>query len=82
MFSSALNTYADDGTPQYNLVLSGKAKKNNKTTDAVLATFYLFFARQSAQGNDCSLLANDSDQRLMILALAKKVDRGQCSAKP
>ncbi|RUV59644.1 hypothetical protein EOA85_11145 [Mesorhizobium sp. M5C.F.Ca.IN.020.29.1.1] len=69
----ALYTLRDDGTPLYNLVLSGRAKKNNKTTDLVLAGFYRLLIWDSPHGNDVNILANDEDQAGDDLKLAKKL---------
>ncbi len=44
VFDEALYTFDDDGRPRYNLVLAGRAKKNWKSADLVLAAFYRFFA--------------------------------------
>lgn len=70
----ALFTF-DGETPRYNLVLTGRAKKNWKSADLILAAFYRFFAWQSAAGNDCFLLANDEGQAADDLSLAKKLIR-------
>ena len=40
LFTAALDTF-EDGRPKYNLVVSGRAKKNNKTTDLGLAGLYV-----------------------------------------
>ena len=40
IFMDALYTFDAEGVPQYNLVLSGRAKKNWKTADLILATLY------------------------------------------
>ncbi|MGX5846930.1 hypothetical protein ACWGTO_07610 [Mesorhizobium sp. PL10] len=69
----ALYTLRDDGSPLYNLVLSGRAKKNNKTTDLVLASFYRLLIWDSSHGNDVNILANDEDQAGDDLKLAKKL---------
>lgn len=64
----------EDGlSGKHNLVLDGRAKKNFKTTDLLLACFYCFFVRESVHGNDCFLIANDEDQSADDLALAKKL---------
>src|SRR5687768_1147503 len=69
----ALYTVDDTGSPQYNLVLTGRAKKNWKTADLILAAFYRFFTWQSTAGNDTFLLANDEGQAADDLSLAKKL---------
>lgn len=63
----------DDGVPRYNLILTGRAKKNWKTADLILAALYRFLAWESPQGNDCFLLANDEGQAGDDLKLAKKL---------
>jgi hypothetical protein len=66
--------YTFDGDrPRYNRVLCGRAKKNWKTTDLVLAMFYRFLAWESDAGNDCFVLANDEEQAHDDLSLAKKL---------
>jgi hypothetical protein len=70
----ALFTFESDSkTPRYNLVLTGRGKKNWKSADLVLAAFYRFFAWETAAGNDCFLLANDEGQAADDLSLAKKL---------
>jgi hypothetical protein len=74
ILTEALHTFEPDGRPKYNLVLSGRAKKNYKTTDLILASFYRFFAwPSSSAGNDVFLLANDEGQAGDDLSLAKKL---------
>ncbi|MGH8489576.1 MAG: hypothetical protein ACREXS_12115 [Gammaproteobacteria bacterium] len=73
IFTEALYTFNDDGTPNYNLVLTGRAKKNWKSADLILAALYRFLAWESPQGNDCFLLANDEGQAGDDLKLAKKL---------
>jgi hypothetical protein len=70
----ALYTFDQDGkTPRYNLVLTGRGKKNWKSADLILAAFYRFYVWESAAGNDCFLLANDEGQAADDLALARKL---------
>jgi hypothetical protein len=73
LLSVALDSYREDGVPQYNLVLIGRGKKNFKTTDDVLAAFYCLLIRESEHGNDGIICANDEDQAGDDLALAKKI---------
>ena len=73
IFTEALYTFDDDGRPTYNEVLVGRAKKNWKSADLVLAAFYRFLNWPSAAGNDCFLLANDEGQAADDLALIKKL---------
>lgn len=70
---NTLYTFGDDGWPQYNRALMGRAKKNNKTTDLMLAGMYRFFVWPSAAGNDCYCVANDEGQAADDLALFKKL---------
>lgn len=72
-FTRALDTYRDDGVPQYNFVLAGRGKKNHKSTDLVLTALYCLLIRESSAGNDCFILANDEDQAGDDLSLAKKL---------
>jgi len=73
IFTRALYTFDPDGRPTYNMALAGRAKKNWKTTDLILAALYRFLVWPSAHGNDCSILANDEGQAGDDLALAKKL---------
>ena len=73
ILTEALFTFEDDGRPLYNLALCGRAKKNWKTADLVLACLYRFLAWQSPQGNDCFILANDEGQARDDLVIAKKL---------
>src|SRR2546422_159565 len=65
----------DDGRPRYNLALTGRAKKNWKSADLVLAAFFALVANDSPGGNQCYLLANDEGQAGDDLELAKKLVR-------
>src|SRR4030095_11902500 len=72
IFERAL--YAFDGErPKYNLILTGRAKKNWKSADLILAALYKLLAWRSAGGNQCYALANDLDQANDNLELAKKI---------
>jgi hypothetical protein len=72
IFAEAL--YAFDGErPRYNLVLTGRAKKNWKSADLILAALYRLLAWRSPGGNQCYALANDLDQANDDLELAKKI---------
>jgi phage terminase large subunit-like protein len=53
--------------------LCGRAKKNYKTTDLMLAGLYRLLAWPSDKGNDCFILANDEAQAGDDLKLAKKL---------
>jgi len=72
IFEAALFTF-EAGLPLFNLVLCGRAKKNWKTSDLILACLYRFLAWPSAQGNDAFVLANDEGQAGDDLTLAKKL---------
>src|SRR5215469_17874540 len=66
--------YAFDGDrPRYNLAVCGRAKKNWKTSDLILAALYRLLVWPSLQGNDCFVLANDEGQAADDLDLAKKL---------
>jgi hypothetical protein len=73
LFIRALDTFGPDGRRKYNLVLSGRAKKNFKSCDLVLAALYTLLMHESLQGSDCLVLANDEDQAGDDLSLAKKI---------
>ena len=73
IFTRALDTFRPDGVPVVNFVLAGRAKKNSKSTDLVLAALYVLDIRQSVQGNDCYIIANGLDQAADDLDLAKKL---------
>jgi hypothetical protein len=73
IFEQVLYTFDADGNPQFNLALCGRAKKNWKTSDLVLAALYRFLAWPSDKGNDCFILANDEGQAADDLTLAKKL---------
>ncbi|MCZ6626561.1 MAG: hypothetical protein O7B35_20375, partial [Deltaproteobacteria bacterium] len=75
IFEQALFTFDEESRPRYNLVLSGRAKKNWKTTDLILTALYRLLAWQSEAGNQCYVLANDQDQAGDDLELAKKLIR-------
>lgn len=73
IFSEALYTLDANGTPRYNLVLAGRAKKNWKSADLVLAALYRLLAWPSPLGNQCYILANDKGQAADDLELCKKI---------
>ena len=62
LFTKALDSGDPDGFPIYNLVLAGRAKKNYKSCDLILAGLYCLLIRESPQGNDAFILANDEGQ--------------------
>jgi hypothetical protein len=61
------------GVPRFNLVLTGRAKKNWKSADLILAALYRLVAWKSDGGNQCYVLANDEDQAGDDLKIAKKL---------
>lgn len=73
IFTQALDTCDANGTPKYSLVLCGRAKKNWKTTDLILAGLYRLLIWPSDKGNDSFILANDEGQASDDLSLAKKL---------
>lgn len=73
LFLKALYTFRDDGTPVYNMVVSGRAKKNSKSSDLVFSGLFKLLIPESHHGNDCFILANDEDQAGDDLGLAKKL---------
>ena len=75
IFAAALDARDAAGVPRYNLVVTGRSKKNYKTADLVLAALYRLLAWPSAGGNQCYLLANDEGQAGDDLELAVKLIR-------
>jgi hypothetical protein len=59
IFTDVLDTVEPNGQLRYNLNLDGRAKKNWKTTDLVLAALFALLANDSPGGNQCYLVAND-----------------------
>src|SRR6478672_7727871 len=57
IFTRALDTYRPDGVPEKNFVLAGRAKKNFKSADLVLAALFCLDVRETIQGNNCLILA-------------------------
>ncbi|MEP7306318.1 MAG: hypothetical protein ABJA98_12445 [Acidobacteriota bacterium] len=56
----------------YSMVLSGRGKKNNKTTDLMISGLHAV-VDDSPAGNQCYLVANDKDQAGDSHTLAKKI---------
>jgi hypothetical protein len=73
LFTKALDTFEPDGRPRFNLVVCGRAKKNWKSADLVLAGLFKLVIPEAPQGNDSFVLANDEGQAADDLALAKKL---------
>jgi phage terminase large subunit-like protein len=76
LFERAFSRDAN-GRLRYSMVLSGRAKKNNKTLDLTLAGLYCLTMLESPQGSDVLIVANSEDQAGDDLDLAKKVSRHQ-----
>ncbi|HUF72686.1 MAG TPA: hypothetical protein VMR74_07300 [Gammaproteobacteria bacterium] len=75
LLDTALYTFGAKGIPRFNLVLSGRAKKNWKTTDLLLASLWRFLVWKSPGGQDSYILANDMGQARDDLDLTKKLIR-------
>src|SRR5262245_40278266 len=50
LFTEAFDTFDETGRPRYNLILTGRAKKNWKSADLVIAALYALCANESPQG--------------------------------
>jgi len=74
---TALYTFRPDGSPQYRRILTGRAKKNSKTTDAVLAGLYkcLIWKSVGGRGNQVYFVASDFGQANDDLDLCKLIIR-------
>jgi len=72
-----LYTFRPDGFPLYRRVLTGRAKKNSKTTDAVLAALYkcLIWIPAGSKGNQVYFVASDLGQANDDLDLCKTLIR-------
>lgn len=77
VLTEALYTFRADGSPLYRRVLTGRAKKNSKTSDAVLAALYkcLVWKAHGEKGNEVYFLASDLAQANDDLDLTKKIVR-------
>jgi hypothetical protein len=75
IFDKALYSFTEDGRPEFNLILTGRAKKNWKSADLIFVALYRLLAWESEGGNQCYILANDEDQAGDNLELAKKLVR-------
>jgi len=73
ILTDVLDTPDDAGGLRYNLALLGRAKKNAKSLDLVLAALFACFANDSALGNECYVIASDEGQARDDLQLAKKL---------
>lgn len=74
IFAQAFNEIDDDRRPRYDLILSGRAKKNWKSADLALACFYAVLV-DSPGGNEVYIIANDEDQAGDDLSLCKALLR-------
>ena len=75
IFSEVLDRYRFDGIPHYNFALCGRGKKNHKSADLILAGLFVLLCRESPQGSDVLIVANDEAQAGQDLDLAKKLVR-------
>lgn len=73
IYAEALDARDGRGQPRYNLVLAGRAKKNWKSADLILAALYRLLAWDSPAGNQCYVLCNDADQARDDLEIAVKI---------
>jgi hypothetical protein len=65
IFEDALYSFGADGFPRYNRVLCGRAKKNWKSADLILAALYRLLVWPSGAGNDCFCLAMTKSRPVM-----------------
>jgi hypothetical protein len=72
IFTDVLDSFDRHGRVRYSQALLGRAKKNWKSTDLILAATYRLVGYDSPGGNQCYILANDLDQAADDLTLAKK----------
>jgi len=77
IFDEAVSTRRPDGAPLYRRVLTGRAKKNAKTLDAVLVSLYKLLVWEAAgsKGNQVYYIASDLGQANDDLDLCKKLIR-------
>ncbi|MFI5091293.1 MAG: hypothetical protein ACHP7P_14685 [Terriglobales bacterium] len=73
IFNSVLWDFDADGRPKINMALTGRAKKEWKTTDLVLAGLYRFTVWPSQWGNSSAIIASDLDQAGDDLSLCQKL---------
>src|SRR5215510_9793879 len=72
LFTDALDTFMPDGRVRYTMILSGRAKKNWKSSDLVLAALFALLANDGLD-NTCYIVANDADQARDDLQIAKLI---------
>lgn len=77
ILNDALSTFRPDGAPQYRRVLTGRAKKNFKTCDSVLAALYkcLVWNPAGSKLNEVYFVASDLGQANDDLELTKLLIR-------
>ena len=73
IFHRALDSFDKHGRPLFNMIVSGRGKKNWKSCDLVLAALYCLVIRRSPLGNDGIIAASDEGQAQDDLALARKL---------
>jgi hypothetical protein len=74
ILTDVLDTPDASGTGlRYNLALLGRAKKNAKSLDLVLAALFACLANDSPLGNEAYIVATDEGQARDDLSLAKKL---------
>ena len=73
IFTDALDSFRPDGLPKYNLVVSGRGKKNWKSSNLILAALYKLLIPKSYHGSDGFIVGNDEGQAADDLSLAKKL---------
>src|ERR1035441_4750679 len=62
IFEEVLYSFGAEGWPLYSMSFCGRAKKNWKSADLILAGLYRFMVWPSTASNDVLVLANDLDQ--------------------
>jgi hypothetical protein len=74
LFATALDSFYADGRVKYTMILSGRAKKNWKSSDLVLSALFALLANDGPD-NTCYIVANDKDQAADDLTIAKLILR-------
>jgi len=72
LFATALDSFDADGRVKFSMILSGRAKKNFKSTDLVLSALFALLANDGAD-QTCFIVANDADQARDDLQIAKLI---------
>lgn len=73
ILTDVLDSVEPDGAVRFNLALLGRAKKNAKSLDLVLAALFACLANDSPLGNEAYIVASDEGQARDELQLAKKL---------